>query len=67
MKILPSPRALNFDGKLAVQVLKALNPNPEEGKDSEDLAKKKVNASRRKIDRRDPYTKQAIERRSLKI
>lgn len=68
MKIPPSPRALSFDGKLAVQVLKALNPAPDsESSEDEDVAKKKVNRSRSKINRRDPYTKQAIDRRNLKI
>lgn len=67
MRIPPSPRAMNFDGKLAVQVLKALNPNPDEGDDGGDLAKKKVGRSRSKIDKRNPYTKQAIERRGLKL
>lgn len=69
MSIPIGPRAMNFDGKLALQVLKAMNPNPDEAKAAQDgnLAKRRVSMSRAKIDRRDPYVKQAIERRGLRL
>ncbi len=69
MAIDPSPRAMNVDGRLAVQVLKALNPSPDDTDSSEgtDMAKRKVNMSRAKINKRDPYVQAAIKRRSLKL
>lgn len=68
MGIPTGPRAMNFDGALATQVLKALNPNPDESrKDDQDIAKRRVSMSRSKIDRRSPHVKKAIERRGLKL
>lgn len=72
MNMPSSPRAMNFDGRLAVKILKALNPNPDAVTDKDaaqdgNLAKSRVNVARSKIDKRDPYVKAAINRRDLKL
>lgn len=67
LQILPGPRAMNFDGRLAIQVLKAMNPSQEDIDSQTDLAKRRVSMSRAKINRRDPHTKAAIERRGLTL
>lgn len=67
LEILPGPRALDFDGKLAMQVLKAMNPKPEDLESDDDLAKRRVSMSRAKIDKRDPHVQAAMKRRGLKL